>query len=244
VKISEAKTTGESLAQQVSTGDVDNAISSLNPILADRTPFSTLDRIGGSLVDLPQDNIYTFLDRLASDRYMGAWVVIGSALGAQLDRDFNGALSRCKKYIILSDAWYGADILGERVPGPALCSDFNNALNILSAWRIDSNRWVRRAVGVSVHYWAKKSKGSKLQTKRAVELLNFIAPIFTEWEMDAAKGIGWGLKTMGKFYPDNLTNWLMEILSDQQLRYRAIMVRKSITYLPESNKVEILNIIS
>jgi hypothetical protein len=103
---------------------------------------------------------------------------------------------------------------------------------------------VQRAVGVSAHYWAKKSKGSKLQTKRAVELLNFMASMFTEWEMDAAKGIGWGLKTLGKFYPDILTNWLMEILSDQQLRYRAIMVRKSITYLPESKKVKILNIIS
>jgi hypothetical protein len=120
MKISQVKTIGENLAQRVSNGDMDNAISSLNPILADRTPFSTLDRIGGSLVDLPLDNIYTFLDRLASDRYIGAWVVIGSTLGAQLDRDFNGALSRCKKYIILSDVWFGAGILGERVPGPAL----------------------------------------------------------------------------------------------------------------------------
>jgi 3-methyladenine DNA glycosylase AlkD len=244
MKISEVKTIGESLAQRVSNGDMDTAISLLNPILADRTPFSALDRIGGSLVDPPLDNIYTFLDRLASDRYMGGWVVIGSALREQLDRDFNGTLSRCKKYIILSDIWYGADILGERVPGPALLPDFNNALNILSAWRKDSNRWVRRAVGVSVHYRAKKSKGSKPHTKTAVELLNFMAPMFTEWEMDAAKGIGWGLKTLGKFYPDILTNWLKEILSDRQMRYRAIMVRKSITYLPESNKVEILNIIS
>jgi hypothetical protein len=67
--------------------------------------------------------------------------------------------------------------------------------------------------------------------------------MFSEWELDTAKGIGWGLKTLGRYYPDILTNWLMELLSDPPPRYRALMVRKSITYLPESNKVEILNLI-
>ncbi len=244
MKISEARTISERLIEQVSNGEFEAALHLLNPILADRTPFSALNKIGESLTDCPLDYVYTFLDRLAVEEYMGGWVVIGSALGAQLGRDINGALYRCRKYIIDADTWYGADILGERVPGPALLSDFKNTINILTPWRSDSNRWVRRAVGVSTHYWAKKSKGSDQSTQTAIVLLGFMTPMFTEWEMDAVKGVGWGLKTLGKFYPDILTKWLVEILSDQQLRYRAIMLRKSISYLPESNKVEILGLIS
>jgi hypothetical protein len=243
MKISEARTTGELLALQISNGDIDAALTLLNPIFVDRTPFSALNTIGGSLADCPLDNIYTFLNRLAVEKYMGGWVVIGSALGAQLDRDFNGALTHCKRYIIDADVWYGSDILGERVPGPALLYNFEAAINHLLIWCNDSNRWVRRAVGVSAHFWAKKTRGSDQHARTAIELLNFLTPMFSEWELDTAKGIGWGLKTLGRYYPDILTNWLMELLSDPPPRYRALMVRKSITYLPESNKVEILNLI-
>jgi hypothetical protein len=242
MKISEARTTGELLARQVSDDEIDAAISLLNPILTARTPFSALNIIGGSLENCPLENIYIFLNKLAFENHMGGWVVTGSALGAQLDRDFNGAFTHCKRYIIDADTWYGSDILGERVPGPALLYDFKCAINNLLTWRDDPNRWVRRATGVSVHFWAKKTRGSDQHVHNAIELLNFLTPMFAERELDAAKGIGWGLKTLGKYYPEILTNWLMEILTDQQLNYRAIMVRKSITYLPVSTQSEILSL--
>jgi 3-methyladenine DNA glycosylase AlkD len=244
MKISEARIIGKQLTSQVQNGDLDAAQELLNPILADRTPFSALNQIGSSLAACSLDPVYTLLDRLAVDKHMGGWVVIGSALGAQLGRDFGGALSRCKMYIIAADVWYGADILGERVPGPALLLDFKRALDILNPWSEDDNRWVRRSVGVSAHYWAKKSAGSEQHALSATELLDFMTPMFTEWEMEAAKGVGWGLKTLGKYYPDILTKWLVKLLSDQQPHYRAIMLRKSITYLPESNKAKILGLVT
>jgi 3-methyladenine DNA glycosylase AlkD len=244
MKISEARTIGKNLTSQVLNGDIDAAQDLLIPILANRTSFSALNQIGSSLAVCSLDQVYTLLDRLAADKHIGGWVVIGSALGAQLDRDFDGALSRCKMYIIAADVWYGTDILGERVPGPALVMDFKQALDILTPWREDDNRWVRRSVGVSAHYWAKKSTGSAQHVHSATELLEFMTPMFTEWEMDAAKGVGWGLKSLGKYFPDILTTWLVELLSDQQPHYRAIMLRKSITYLPESNKAEILSLVT
>ena len=242
MKNSEAKSIGKLLAGQVEDGDIDAAQALLNPILAERTPFSALNQIGSSLANCPLEQVYMFLDRVAADKQMGGWVVIGSGLGALLNRDFEGVFKHCRKYIIAADIWYGADILGERVPGPALVLDFAPTLEVLSPWREDANRWVRRAVGVSVHYWAKKSDSSDQNTFSASALLDFITPMFTEWEMDAAKGVGWGLKTLGRYYPDILTSWLVEQLSDQQLPYRAIMLRKALTYLPESNKAEILNL--
>jgi len=42
-------------------------------------------------------------------------------------------------------------------PGPALVARFNKALPELSPWRRDENCWVRRMVGVAVHFWAKRS---------------------------------------------------------------------------------------
>jgi hypothetical protein len=157
-------------------------------------------------------------------------------LGAQRDRDLDGALARCRSWIAAGATWYASDILAERVPGPALVDSFEPALDILSPWRQDSSRWVRRAVGVGIHFWAKRSRGAPELAARARTLLGFLDPVFEEWEMDAVKGIGWGLKTLGRQYPDLLTSWLDEQVVQRQRRHRALMLRKAITYLPDQDR--------
>ena len=244
MKTSEAKIIGENLASLVQSGELDAAYSLLVPILAHRTPFSALDRIGSALGECPIEPVNKLLESLAADKTMGGWVVIASALREQLEHDFDGAIDRCRGYIVASDVWYGADIQGERVPGPALVFNFMQALDRLAVWRDDPNRWVRRTVGVSVHYWAKRSRGKDEQADQAKELLTFLSPLFTEWEMDVAKGVGWGLKTLGRYYPDLVTPWLVEQISDPQRRYRALMLRKAMTYLPDDQKGEILSRVS
>ena len=239
MKTSEAKIIGQNLANLVRIGDNEAAYTLLIPILSQRTSFLALDQIGRSLGECPFDPANNLLERLAAEKTMGGWVVIGSALGSQLDRDFEGAIDRCRGYIITADTWYGADIQGERVPGPALVHNFQHALERLTTWQDDPNRWVRRAVGVSVHYWAKKSGGRNEYTAYARELLLFLSTMFNEWEMDSAKGIGWGLKTLGKYYPELVTPWLVEQISDPHRRYRALMLRKAMTYLPDDQKSEI-----
>jgi 3-methyladenine DNA glycosylase AlkD len=244
MKTSEAKIIGQNLANLVRTGEIEAGYTLLIPILSQRTSFSALGQIGSSLGECPLDSVNNLLEKLAADKTMGGWVVIGSALGSQLDRDFEGAFDRCRGYIVASDVWYGADIQGERVPGPALVNNFQFALEELTTWRDDPNRWVRRTVGVSVHYWAKRSRGKDERADQAKELLTFLSPLFTEWEMDAAKGVGWGLKTLGRYYPDLVTPWLVEQISDPQRRYRALMLRKAMTYLPDDQKGEILSRVS
>ena len=56
-----------------------------------------------------------------------------------------------------------------------------------------------------------------------------------DWDMDAVKGTGWGLKTLGKYYPEALTDWLVERLPGQP-RMRAIVRRKAMTYLSEEQR--------
>jgi hypothetical protein len=241
MRISQAKLISEHLVSLIENNDLETAYSSLCPILSERTPFSSLSLIGSKIGACPTDPVNELLVRIASDETMGGWVIIGSALGAQLNQDFQGSFHRCNQYIISADSWYGSDIMAERTPGPALVLDFNKALENLTAWREDPNHWVRRAAGVSVHYWAKKSAGNEIHLLEAKKLLDFLTPMFSEWDMDAAKGVGWGLKTLGKHYPELVTPWLTQQVINPQIRYRAIVLRKSLTYLPEAEKKQVLS---
>jgi hypothetical protein len=220
----------------VRAGQVEQAYAHLGPILAQRTPFRHLDRIGQGIGGGPMSQVNGFLDRIASERTEGGWVVIGSALGQQLDRDPAAALARCRTHAIAADIWYGADILGERVPGPALLSSFDDTLPLLSPWRPDSSRWVRRMVGVAAHFWAKRTRGEAAHSDQAQALLAFLEPMFEEWDMDAVKGVGWGLKTLGRYYPGVLMAWLPRQL---HRRHRALMLRKATTYLSEEQRAQI-----
>lgn len=230
---SQAATLGAEIAGWVQCGNLDQAYAALEPVLAGRTPFRFLDRIGLAVGAGSLSETNAFLERLAAGQSEGRWVVIGSALGAHGDRDLDSALARCRTWIAAAGTWYASDILGERVPGPALVDSFERALDILAPWRQDPDRWVRRSVGVAVHFWAKRSRGRPDLATRAGTLLDFVEPMFEEWEMDAVKGIGWGLKTLGRTYPDLVSGWLVEQVVRRQRRCRALMLRKATTYLPE-----------
>lgn len=228
---------GRRLSALVQEGRAETARGLLAPVLGQRTPFRLLDRIGAAIGDGPSPATNSFLERIAAGRTEGGWVIVGSALGRQLARDSAGALEHCRTYIVAADVWYGADILGERVPGPALRTDFERALELLGPWRADANRWVRRAVGVAVHYWAKRSLGKRDATPQAHRLLTFLEPMFEEWDMDAVKGVGWGLKTLGRHYPDSLVGWLPAQLAR---RHRALILSKALTYLSADLRARVM----
>jgi hypothetical protein len=54
----------------------------------------------------------------------------------------------------------------------------------------------------------------------------------------AIKGVGWGLKTIGRYYPDLLVPWLRDQVAVK--KPRKLMVRKAVTYLPDDVKREFL----
>ncbi len=235
----EARELGKRIAALVQIGQPDAAYSLLSPILAGRTPFSLLGRIGEAVGAGPLQAVNAFLDHIAAARTEGGWVVIGSALGEQLDRDPEGAFARCRAFICLGDIWYATDILGERVPGPALVADFQPSLGRLAPWREDPNRWIRRTVGVGVHYWAKRSRGVAEHVAQAQALLAFLEPMFEERDTDAVKGVGWGLKTLGRYYPGLVADWLAQQVLQRRRSHRALMLRKALTYLPDEMRARV-----
>ena len=238
MKEHEAEELGQRIAALVRGGQTAQAYTLLAPVLAARTPFPISGRIGAAIGVEPLPAVNAFLDKIAGYKTEGGWVVIASALGQQLDRDPAGAFDRCRKYVIAANVWYTPDILGERVPGPALLADFPEALSLLDPWRQDANRWVRRAVGVAVHFWAKRSLGKPGTNVQAQKLLDFLEPMFEEQDLDAVKGVGWGLKTLGRYYPDLASDWLAQVVRYRK-RYRALMLRKALTYLPVKQRTRI-----
>lgn len=231
---------GQRLAALVEAGELADAHALLVPILAQRTPFALLDRIGRAVGRAPLPAANDFLEAVAADRTMGGWVIVGSALGQQLGRDLAGALERCRADIEDGDAWYVCDILSERVPGPSLVADLEATLPELAPWRESPNRWVRRGVGVAVHFWAKRSRGSPEREAEARRLLAVLEPLLAERELDAVHGIGWGLKTIGKYYPNVLTDWLAQQMARGGRPPRALMLRKAVAYLSGDQRSRVL----
>ena len=232
----DARELANRLIPMLEAGRVKQAYKKLSPVLAQKTPFPVLGAIGETVGPCSFKTLDPFLQYIAEQGSMGGWVVIGTALGQHLDRGIVGTFSRCRKYVIQADCWYGADILGERIPGPALViGDFNKALSLLQPWRKDKNRWVRRVIGVAVHFWAKRSRGIPEMEKQAGQLVKLLQPMFEEPETDAIKGVGWGLKTLGKFYPDLLSEWLTDQIIKKRRNPRLLMIRKASTYLGDYN---------
>ena len=202
-----------------------------------------LGRIGAAIGAESPAAVNAFLERIAAGKTEGGWVVIGGALGKQLEWDMAGAFARCRVFISAANIWYASDILSERVPGLAMLRDFRCALALLAPWREDPNYWVRRAVGVSVHLWAHRSRGVPEHAARARKLLAFLTPMFEEWEMGAIKGVGWGIETLGRYYPELTADWLEQVVHRHH-RCHPLMLRKSLAYLPKKLRARVVKEIS
>jgi hypothetical protein len=240
MKTQEARDLGQRLGMLVQARKINRAHRLLAPVLAQRTAFALLRHVGAPIGQAPPVPANALLELIAADRTMGGWVIIASALEQQLGCDLTGALARCRCFIVAADAWYAADTLGEGVAGQALVRHFQPALDQIRPWPQDANPWVRRAAGTSTHFWAKRSRGAAELQPQAEALLALLAPVFEEGDTSAVKGIGWGLKTLGRNYPDLVADWLAEEIIPGQRRHRALMLRKALTYLSAEQRARAL----
>ena len=228
----EAIELGTAIRACLERGREDEAFGLLAPVLCSRVPFPRLESIGRAMALDGLGEMVPFLDRVAATRSEGGWVVIAASLQRYLPGRLEAVFQLTRAYVIQAGVWYACDIFGERVPGTGLLLDFDRSLASLVPWRDDANPWVRRTVGVAVHYWAKRTRGEPDAFPRAQILLRFLEPVLEEKDTRALKGIGWGLKTMGRYYPALTARWL-EAQLGQGRQPRALMLRKAVTYLPQ-----------
>ncbi len=236
----EASRMGTVIHAHLEQARVEEAFALLAPILQQRIPFPRLEDVGRAMTLPDLEAMDPFLQRIAATRAEGGWVLIAAALQCYLPERLEAVFRRTRAFVIQADVWYACDIFGVRVPGPALLLAFDRARSSLVPWREDPNPWVRRTVGVAVHYWARRTQGKPDAIPRAQALLHFLEPLLEERDTRALKGIGWGLKTLGRYYPELTARWL-EAQLRQGKRPRALMVRKAVTYLPPQLKARFVS---
>ena len=226
LKTAQAIELGREIGDFLERGETARAFGMIEPWLKRRIHFAMLDRVAREFGRVSLGKQDEFLSMLAKNGAIGSWPLIGTAPAEQLGNDLESALARERAFIMIGDVWYAADAVGERVAGTALVRYFDAALMHLATWRADQNRWVRRSIGVGVHVWAKRTRG--IEPAQAGRLLEFLEPLWGEQEMDAVKGVGWGLKTIGRYYPQLMTKWLNV---QEERPHRALMMNKAKTYL-------------
>jgi 3-methyladenine DNA glycosylase AlkD len=216
----------------------EKACNILDPLAFGRTKFPILDRVGMRLgqASLEEAAFLNGLDRMISRGSVGYYVIAGSALAQRLGSNMTTCLERTAEYIVIGENWAKCDSIAERVWGQALVCDFPQAYKYLIRMRDHENRWIRRAVGVAVHYFAKRRPTATAELRK---LLVLLAPRLGEREYDAIKGIGWGFKTIGKYQPGLLTKFLKSAVKG--VHPTKLMLKKATTYLPARTKRQLAN---
>lgn len=214
--------------------DENAALETLDPLLTTKIDFTTLDLVGQLLGEWGREEpqkLLAFFDRLVETRKMGGYVIAGHGLIAINDVDLPLSFARSRRYIVRGDAWYVVDIIGERPLGHGLLVYFDEAVGLLEDFVEDTNPWVRRSVGVAVHFFAKRVRDDPVRIRR---LLALLAPQIEEQDTSVLKGVGWGLKTIGRYYPNLLVTFLHHQLMTKHPR--KLLLRKATTYLDRARK--------
>jgi len=234
-----AENFADMLVEHIQANRLSQSLEMITPVIQDKNPFCLLDRVGRCISPCKSQHLFPFLYQIADTHAEGSWVLIITALHYHPHAARSVRLEITKQCIIQADVWYGADIFGERVHGPFLLMDLTTTLDHLEIWISHPDAWVRRTLGVAVHFWAKRTRGSQEGQEEVGQLLAFISPLFEEQDMRAAKGIGWGLKTLGRYYPHATTDLLRDQLHTLHRQPKAVMRRKALTYLPHELKADL-----
>ncbi|MEL7001468.1 MAG: DNA alkylation repair protein [Bacteroidota bacterium] len=150
------------------------------------------------IASIPSRDHLRFVDIIVAKNYIGSYVIAGKVLQLRLSKDMKSTFEKAIQYFTQGDEWYCCDIISERVFGEALLLDFDRALSLLKQLTKHPNPWVRRGIGVAIHYATKRKVGRV----KAQLLLDLTLTQVQEKHIEIKKGFGWGLKTLSKFHPD------------------------------------------
>ena len=115
--------------------------------------------------------------------------------------------------------------------GQALVARFESAVSLLERMTILEDQGVRRSIGVVVHFFAKRRPGDVERMKRLLALLSLLVE---DKRVFVVKGVGWGLKTVGKHQPRLVEDYLQQTMRTK--RISKLMLRKATAYLDEGAK--------
>lgn len=229
-----ARSTAKRCVEAIDRQDQEGFWNALNPVLDTKVPFPLLDEMGrilGGAGKIDPSRYFEVFDEIIATDKMGGYVIVGQALAAFLETELEASIHKAKEIIAKGQKWYVSDIVGERVLGQSLVKDFDTTLAILERMTSVEEQWVRRSIGVAVHFFVKRRPGDRERMRRLLSLLSLL---IEDRRISVVKGVGWGLKTIGKHQPKLVEEYLQETVKTK--RISRLMLRKATTYLDEKTK--------
>jgi 3-methyladenine DNA glycosylase AlkD len=224
----------ERCIEAINREDQEDFWNVLNPVLDSKVPFPLLDEIGKRLGEsgkLDPAKYFGVFDEIIATDKMGGYVIVGQALAAFLETELEASINKATEIIAEGQKWYVCDIVGERVLGQSLVTSFESAISVLERMTALEDQWVRRSIGVAVHFFAKRRPEDREKMRQLMALLLFL---IEDKRVNVVKGVGWGLKTIGKYQPKLVEDYLQETIKTK--RISKLMLRKATTYLDEKTK--------
>jgi 3-methyladenine DNA glycosylase AlkD len=228
----------ERCVEAINREDQEEFWNVLNPVLDAKVPFPVLDKVGKRLGEsgkLDPSKYFVVFDEIIAKDKMGGYVIVGQALAAFLETELEASIRKAAEIIAEGQKWYVCDIVGERVLGQALIAHFDSAISVLEQMTVLEEQWVRRSIGVAVHFFAKRRPEDRERVRRLMELLSLL---IEDKRVFVVKGVGWGLKTIGKYQPKLVEDYLQETMKTK--RISKLMLRKAATHLDEKTKEKLV----
>lgn len=228
----------KSISEKIKEEEYKKALEILRPVLDEKIKFYKLDRLG---LELGRKNLEEkekfihFTDQIIEYDAMGGYVIVSKSLIPFLDHDLNTVMRKSMEYILKGDIWHVCDNMSERSVGQGLVDHFEETIPWLNKFLYSGEPWLQRSTGVAIHFYTKRVRDNPEGIQRLLEL---VKPYIEVKDTNAAKGIGWGIKTMGRYYPEIQIEFLKE-LKNSDKKVSSIIWRKALTYLEEKQKIEI-----
>ena len=143
-------------------------------------------------------------DEIADRQTDSAYHLSSLILGGILTQRMKECFDHSRIYLSDTTRWFSSDVYAVHVVCRGLKHDFTNAIRYLYEFANDSSVWVKRCVGIAVHHYAKSVRD---MPERIAVILDLMKRLIGEKDVRVAKGIGWGLRSIGEFYPDLLVKF-------------------------------------
>jgi 3-methyladenine DNA glycosylase AlkD len=233
-----ASNTAERLVEAIDRENQDEFWNIMNPVLDAKVPFPLLDEMGRLLGEAgihDPSKYFGVFDTIIDTDKMGGYVIVGQALSAFLGTELEASINKATEIVSKGQKWYVCDIVGERVLGQALVDYFESTVPLLKQKSYLKDQEVRRSIGVAVHFFAKRRPKDVERMEQLLQLLDFMVE---DRRVFVVKGVGWGLKTIGKHQPKLVEAFLEKTLATK--RISKLMLRKATKYLDGKTKEELV----
>ncbi len=173
----------------------------------------------------------TIVERKTDSAYNLSSLIMNGILPQRMKECFD----RSRIYLSDTKRWFSSDIYGLHIVCEGLKHDFTKAVEYVRDFTNDSSVWVRRCVGIAVHHYARQVRD---MPEMISVLLDLLKDLIREKDVRVAKGIGWGLRSIGGSYPGQLVRFVKENFARKKVS--KLLFRVSVASLPLDAKEELL----